>query len=270
MRRLARHGAVVAAHTTTLRPVTGCVATLKSGASSGDAGEPQTDTRRAWGRSAACPKAAAQTGVRGWRGLANDASTSGRAEVRGDVRGDVSSFVARLRADVLALWRGAEMTEAFLGEELHGPKLLKMLKLLAEPEQGGDGDHDQQLLTVRAFPGSCSRRVGGQAPSLSVSTRVGADVWGPGGTQSVFSWAVHNQCVTPTHSTLYVLATARAGRWQKAEVEVRRMRSHGRPANALVWCAVVAACEKVRTSAGERVGGHAGKVLDSRAEPAEV
>jgi hypothetical protein len=178
MRRLARHGAVVAAHTTTLRPVTGCVATLKSGASSGDAGEPQTDTRRAWGRSAACPKAAAQTGVRGWRGLANDASTSGRAEVRGDVRGDVSSFVARLRADVLALWRGAEMTEAFLGEELHGPKLLKMLKLLAEPEQGGDGDHDQQLLTVRAFPGSCSRRVGGQAPSLSVSTRVGADVWG--------------------------------------------------------------------------------------------
>jgi hypothetical protein len=97
------------------------------------------------GRSTA---AEATVAARGRCALTSDASTSGRGGGREGTDDGVGNFVSRLRADVLALWRGAEMMEAFLGKGLHGPKLLKMLRMLAESEAGQDGRDDQQTLKV--------------------------------------------------------------------------------------------------------------------------
>jgi hypothetical protein len=65
----------------------------------------------------------------------------------------------------------------------------------------------------------------------------------------VFAWALHNKYVTPTHSTLYIMAMSRYGQTHEALAEVQRLRADGHVVNAIAWCAVIGAFEKVRVRA---------------------
>lgn len=131
------------------RPMPGAVVSLHASlcAAAATSGDPHA-AQASGVRRTTDTAAEATVAARGRRGLASDASTSGRGDGREGTDDGVGNFVSRLRADVLALWRGAEMMEAFLGKGLHGPKLLKTLRMLAESEAGQDGRDDQQTLRV--------------------------------------------------------------------------------------------------------------------------
>lgn len=137
------------------RPVPGAVVPLHTSlcAAAATSGDPDAAQARGVRRTTGTA-AEATVAARGRRGLASDASTSGRGAGRED--DGVGNLVSRLRADVLALWRGAEMLEAFMGKGLHGPKLLKMLRMLAESE-AEDWSDDQQTLKVNAGEGGAGR-----------------------------------------------------------------------------------------------------------------